>query len=987
MPTRILNDVERARYQGLPDSIPPADLIAFFTLSASDLALVRRRTGDYNRLSVALDLCALRYVGFFPEDISAAPAAVVSFLTEQLGMSVDSPAPRGGRGHTRRDQFREVQGHLGFRRAKTGDLAALDGWLLERALEHDAPTLLFELACEKLHSDRIVRPRVVPLERMVARARQHAQRVTYESLGHLLTQERKGALDRILLCDPSTGRTPLAWLRQPAVTNSPRAILDALEKRAFLKDLDIHRWNLTASNPNRLKALAQVGRRSTSQMLERAPAPRRYPILVAFLRQSFEDVTDAAISMFDRCLADAYARSRHDLDDFRKATAKAANEKVRLFEEVGRIVLDPEVSDERLRAVIYERVSPERLRAAVDECADLVRPPDDEHFDLLATRYAYLRQFASIFLGAFDFKSDQARDPLLEAVAVLRRLNAEGLRKIPDGATLDHVSDRWRGYVVDASGHVDRRYYELCTLWELRGALRAGNIWLEGSRRYANPATYLIPKDRWETSRFDICRRIKAPEDGTVRFDQRRLELEDVLARLDASLAHNDTVRIEDGKLVITPLKAEDQPASVRVLQEQITARLPRVDLVDLFIEVDRWTRFSDHFEHAGGSEPRSKDLLIHVYATVLAHACNLGLSQMAAVADLTYRRLAWCNNWYVREETLRPAITAIVNFQHRHPLSRAWGGGTLSSSDGQRFPVSVKARNATALPRYFGFGRGLTHYSWTSDQFSQYGTKVIPSTLRDATYVLDGILGNETELPIIEHTTDTSGYTELVFALFDLLGMQFAPRIRDIGGQTLYRVGRAGMHSRIDPLVTGKIHSGRILSRWDDMLRVAGSLKTGWVTASLLIGKLQAYPQKNALTLAIQEYGRLVKTLFIGRYLESHEYRRRIHKQLNKGEALHSLRRFLFFANEGSVRKHDEESQSHQAMCLTLMTNAVITWNTVYIAAALEDLKSDGVSVADADVEHLSPCRYEHVNPYGKYQFRIDEGLGRKELRPLRQP
>ena len=91
----------------------------------------------------------------------------------------------------------------------------------------------------------------------------------------------------------------------------------------------------------------------------------------------------------------------------------------------------------------------------------------------------------------------------------------------------------------------------------------------------------------------------------------------------------------------------------------------------------------------------------------------------------------------------------------------------------------------ATALPRYFGYGKGVTFYTWTADQFSQYGTKVIPATVRDATYVLDEILDNETELPLLEHTTDTAGFTEIVFALFDLLGLQqiLIPRIRDTGG------------------------------------------------------------------------------------------------------------------------------------------------------------------------------------------------------------
>ncbi len=187
---------------------------------------------------------------------------------------------------------------------------------------------------------------------------------------------------------------------------------------------------------------------------------------------------------------------------------------------------------------------------------------------------------------------------------------------------------------------------------------------------------------------------------------------------------------------------------------------LPLVELTDLLVEVDSWTHFSRHLEHAGGSEPRTKEQVTHLYAAILAQACNLGVAAMAQLADLSYEQLEWCTNWYLREETLRPAVTTVVNYQHRLPLSRHFGGGTLSSSDGQRFPVAVKTRNATALPRYFGLGSGLTFFSWTSDQYSQYGSKVAPSTSRDATYVLDEILDNETELSIVEHATDTAGYT-----------------------------------------------------------------------------------------------------------------------------------------------------------------------------------------------------------------------------------
>ena len=284
-------------------------------------------------------------------------------------------------------------------------------------------------------------------------------------------------------------------------------------------------------------------------------------------------------------------------------------------------------------------------------------------------------------------------------------------------------------------------------------------------------------------------------------------------------------------------------------------ARLPLVELPDLLMEVDGWTGFSRHLEHAGGAEPRAPELLAHCHASILAQACNFGLTRMAQLADLSYRQLAW----YLREETLKPAIAGIVNRHYRHPLARLWGGGTLSSSDGQRFPMTVRSQTATAIPRYFGYGRGLT-FTWTSDQFSQYGSKPIPSTVRDSTYVLDGVLDNETELPIAEHTTDTAGYTDLVFGFFDLLGLQFSPRLRDLADQTLYRIDKSIRYQHIGLLVRGAIKPRLFLAHWDDLLRAAGSLKLGWVTASLLIAKLQSSRRKNVLTRALQEYGRLNK-------------------------------------------------------------------------------------------------------------------------------
>ena len=163
-----------------------------------------------------------------------------------------------------------------------------------------------------------------------------------------------------------------------------------------------------------------------------------------------------------------------------------------------------------------------------------------------------------------------------------------------------------------------------------------------------------------------------------------------------------------------------------------------------------------------------------------------------------------------------------------------------------------------------------------------------------------EAILDNATELAIVEPTTDTAGDIDLVFTLFDLLRMQFAPRLRDIGDQQLYRMSREQQVRHLAPRVKGTLKQDLLLRPWDDFLRLAGSLKLGWVTASLFISKLQAYPRQNILTWALQEYSRLIKMLFILRYLAREDDRLWINVQLHIGESLHALREFLLVADKG---------------------------------------------------------------------------------------
>ncbi len=704
MPRQFLTKAEREQLSSFPSSPTEENIIKFYALTAKDNELINKRSGDYNRLGFALQLGTLRYLGFIPDELQNAPIVIVEYLAQQLQVKPNSLSLYGKREKTRTSQLQEIQSHLGWRKSNPMDLLLWENWLLERAMEHNRPILLFNLLCDKFRVSKIIRPAVTTLERMVMDARVAANTETFKRLQFLLTSSLKTFLDSLLVANEQTGRVPLNWLRRHATTNSPNSILNALQKLTFLQEQNVPSWDLSCLNPNRIKFLAQLGKNSSNHALKKTNEDKRYPILVAFVYQIFEEVTDETMDLYIHCLGDINARAKRDLKEFHLAEAKSTNQKVRLLKELGQVILDQDVKNEQVRAEIYQKISPEAFKAAIEDCQRLMRPDDDNHFDFLANRYSYIRRFAPVFFSFFIFSSNLSSDHLLIAISLLRKLDHDSKRKIPDSAPQEFITPKWMNYVFDEKGNIVRRYYEMSLLWELRRALRSGDIWLENSRRYANPESYLIPQEKWSSLRPEVCEILQLPQKGNERLQKQQEILESQIEKLHQTIQDNYKVRMdENDELIISPLRAEDLPLTAQKLQQLVGKSLPHIDLSELLMEMDKLTGFSSALTHAGGNVSSPEDTRKYLYAAILAQATNLGLSRMAMIANLNFDRLVWFTNWYLREETLKEANTAIVNFQYHQWLSQFWGGGTLSSSDGQRFPVAVKNRQAVALPRYFG--------------------------------------------------------------------------------------------------------------------------------------------------------------------------------------------------------------------------------------------------------------------------------------------
>lgn len=984
MPVQFLSEADHERLKRFPAELSSEDLTAYFLLSREDVSALGMLRGRSNRLGFALQLCALRYLGFSPEDVLSFPAPAIAFVAQQLGLSSADLSAYGKRLRTLQDHQRQVQEWLGYRRATPIDVLELEAWLLARAQEHDKPSLLFGMACEHLKRHKIVRIGTTRLEKMVATARAEAWRVSYENIQFLLSKENLTFMDTLL--EPGDrGTTQLAWLQRLPTNNGVAQILDTLDKIAFLQDHAVNTWTVSVLNPNRVKFLAGIGARVSNQYLQRTSAERRYPILMAFLKESLYSLTDDVIEMVDQNIWRLYGDAKRTFENDRLRAARTINQKLVTLRDLGAVVFDAEVDDSAVRKAIFEHIPAEQLKTSLAETEQLIRPEDDAFVDYFARHYISLKKMAKKLLATLSFQARVADRGLLEALDLVKGLFEDVIRKVPANAATGFIPHTWLNYVLEDGG-IQRRYYELATLWVLRQALRSGDVYTPHSRRFMELESYFIPREAWSQRRNEALELLGTPTRAEARLAEREQELKQLADTVETLLHQAGDLREERGQLVLAPLEADEVSPSAEELGDLVAARLPRLDLTDLLVEVDGWVNFSAAFTHLSTGQPLDQDTLLYLYASLLAQGCNLGFKQMATSANLSYHKLLWCNTWHLSDEALKDATTLMVNYHHALPLSSLWGGGMLSSSDGQRFLVKGDLRKARALPRYFGYGKGITFYTWTSDQFSQYGSKAIPSTVRDATYVLDEILNNETDLDILEHTTDTAGYTELVFALFDLLGLTFSPRIRDLKDQQLYRTEALDLTTlpKLRGYLQGTINKDVIVADWDELLRLVASLKMGYVTASLLIQKLQAYPRQHPLLRALQEYGRLPKTIHILRWYSDALKRRSLNRQINKGEALHQLRGHLNYGDHGEIREQDDVQLDHQVACLNLLTNAIILWNTVYFQKVFEQLRQEGHKVDSEDVKHIWPMRYAHINIYGRYHFDV-EAIGKKlALRPL---
>ena len=965
---RFLSDKKRYHPISLPQEFSDEEMVRDWNLSSDDQREIRRYRVD-NRLFIAVQLCVVRLYGRFLKDVNDLSPRIISYLSQQLDLPPTLTIQVPSRKATYSEQRQQILSHLGFEKFNETAQTQLEQWLAHKARQGLLPQDLFEHAESYLLAERVLLPGTTVLERLIIHVCNEVHTELFAAIYQQLSADLREMLEQTLLVPQEEQRSFFSQLKAYPPQASIGSLRTYLQHYFALVSTGIDTIESQLVDPAFQDYLFKQARKYNVKDLKRFDRPKRYALLICFALETRKILLDHLVNMHDQYIQKIQRESRNIYEKQQRALRKRQKKAVDVVLKTSDNWLTW-LNEEHLdKHHVWQHADETEFRQALDDLRVFKNLQERGYGDILMRRYPSLRKYFADFIH-LPFEAAPGSEPLLGSLQLLRLLDAGDFKVVPDDVPLQFVPKELRLALYNTEGKINRSVWEMGIALALKDALRSGNLFLAQSKHYVSFWDLLLSETQQQNleiispSVLDLNLPSQQEVKQTLTHDfQKQVAIAQEQFEADAFAS------IQDHKL---KLKRDDRlprPTQLKDLQKAIDTSLRPIRIEHLLMEVDQHTRFSRHFKSfRGQSKPA------HFYKTLLAaiisQATNLGVVAMSnSVPGVTIDMLRGVLHDFIREETLQPANAEIVNQHHQLPLSFVHGTGELSSSDAQRFGIRASSLLASYYPRYYGYYRkAIGIYTHVSDQYAVFSTRVISCSPREALYVLDGLLENNTILKPKKHTTDTDGYTEIIFALCYLLGYEFMPRIRDLKDQQLYRINKNFDYGVFTPLLTKTANIDLVVEQWSIMCHVALSLQQRSAPAHIVVQRLlNSYPS-DRLSTAFTHLGRIIKTRYILRYLTDPQLRYTVQRQLNKGEYRHKLPRWIFFANQGEFTTGDYEEIMNKASCLSLVSNAILYWNTLHIHEIITALRQQGEVIEDETLSHISLLPFKHVLPHGTY-------------------
>jgi len=737
------------------------------------------------------------------------------------------------------------------------------------------------------------------------------------------------------------------------------------------------------------KVLKGYKQRVSSELLgeiRRHPDEIRYSLLAVFFWLRGREITDNLVELLIAIIhkIDVKAEKRVEqemIKDFKKISGK--NSILRNMAE-----LSVENPDGIIKDVIYPFYSKEILADLVKELKIKNSSFQKKVYTLMKNSYSkHYRRMLPELLDILVFKSNNdLHKPVINAIDLIKRIVESPVKFIAideNTPVSGIIKNKWKNAVVqkDDSGRevIEKVNYEICVLQALREKLRCKEIWVDGADKYRNPEEDL-PED-FDRKREEYYEALKQPGDVEDFIAKLQKEMTHSLKKFNSSVLKNPKVRIsknKGGQITVTPFEAQKESKNLSVLKSELAKRWPMINLLDILKETDFYTDLTGQFKSSGVRESMDREnIKRRVLLTLFGLGTNTGLKRIAKASNdpESFDELRYVKRKFINKDNLRNAIVAVVNNILKIRTNSIWGEGTSCASDSKKFGAWDQNLMTEWHIRYRG--RGVMIYWHVEKNSTCIYSQLKNCSSSEVAAMIEGVLKHCTDMTVDKNYVDTHGQSEVAFAFSHMLNFSLMPRFKNINRQKLYVPEKSMIEklSNIEPVLSRSINWDIIREQYDQIIKYATALRIGTAETEAILKRFTRNNLKHPTYVALQELGKVVKTIFLCEYLMSEELRIEINEGLNVVENWNSANSFIFYGKSGEIQTNNLEDQELSVLSLHLLQNCLIYINTLMIQEVLSQDEWAG-KMQPEDLRALTPLIYQHVNPYGIFNLNMSERI-----------
>lgn len=947
--------------------------------------LLANRTA-HGRIGMALFLKFFQEKVRFPARREDIPKEAVDYMAVQIGVSPDAWHDLAWEGPTVKRIRAEIRQWLGFREATVADAETLETWLVEEILDQEyRPDRLKDAVIGRCRKLCIELPAAEQIRRLVGSAVQHHETHFCETISGKLDSETLNRIDTLLKADLSDeeegGWTVWQTLKEEPGMAGLESVKEAASRLQLLRKLGLPAELFQGAPPKLIERYSKRAAVEEPFELRRHAGPLKTTLVTAFLHRRTEDLTDNLVDLLVETVNKMGKGAEKKIDSsLERALQKKASGKIsKLYQIAKASVGEPKGAVEE---VIFP-VAPEPwLRTLIEEVETSTDYKGKVRRALHRSYRAHYRPMLPEILNNLEFRCTSTRyQPIMEALKVLKEnLHHKG-PTYPKGIQpplKGVVPSDWMSLVTNGEGKrrkINRTAYEICVLKALREQLRCREIWVVGSRRYRNPEEDL-PQD-FEERRAQYYEDLKIPLDAKAFTAALREELTRHLEALDKGMPINSKVKIVrkkgEHRISITPLEAKPDPENLVILKQEVNRRWWGTSLLDVLKETDLRVGFTQCFR-SGTERSRMEEATLQrrLLLCLFGLGSNTGIKSMESRPADDYKDLLYVRRRFVSAEGLRQAIAKVVNATLAVRLPRIWGEATTAcASDSKQFG----AWDQNLLTEYhlrYG-GRGVMVYWHVEKNATCIYSQLKRVSSSEASSMIEGVLRHCTDMEVRKQYVDSHGQTTVAFAFCRLLDFELMPRLKDIGRQKLHKAEAGQVFANLEQIMAPKAINWDLIEEWlDAMVKHAVALKLGMADAESILRRFTRNNIQHPLYKALFELGKVIKTIFLCKYLASEELRREVHEGLNVVESWNGTNGFIFYGKAGELATNRLENQEISLLSLHLLQASLVYINTLMIQEVLSNPQwLERMTIRD--LAALSPLLTLHINPYGRFDLDMD--------------